>query len=464
MATNFTDPNKNSLVPSRKLILLANDFPPIGGAGTQRPFYFSKYLSQMGWIPHIVTVKDVVFPVHDESLLPQLPNEVKIYRTESFELRRLLWWLRKLKALFKSDDSTRSTSKQVDSRALNPQLREVGRVFRKWFFVPDDRIFWAPFAIFKTLATAREHSIDIIFATVPCYSTAVIGYLSSLLTRLPLVIDLRDPWTDDPYSQPPTFVHRYINNLLEKVVLNRASKIIVISNEMKTRFLKKYSFPNEKITVITNGYDANDFLNIVPIDLNGKFVIGYVGSLYAHHLDSIAVFCKAYNELASGNPEFRNTSEMWVIGRCDPEIIEEFSKWPNIAIKVHGYQPHNESIRLLKSCPCLLLLIKNLDSLTNLVTIPGKLFEYVGSGNPIIMIGPSGDAADIVLNGSGAVHRESDTVGIKESITKYFVQYMSGDSVSLRSDDASRFDRRTLTESLVVELNQIINNNTRRSI
>ena len=108
----------------RKTLIIANDFPPIGGAGVQRPFYFAKYLPRFGWLPTVVTIKEVIFPVHDYSLLGQLPPDVDIRRTESFELRRLLWWGRRLRRRSVSDPPGPQTSLCSRLRSIHAWLIE----------------------------------------------------------------------------------------------------------------------------------------------------------------------------------------------------------------------------------------------------------------------------------------------------------------------------------------------------
>ena len=191
----------------RKTLIIANDFPPIGGAGVQRPFYFAKYLPRFGWLPTVVTIKEVIFPVHDYSLLGQLPPDVDIRRTESFELRRLLWWGRRLRRRSVSDPPG-APNQSVQQTPFNPRLADRGRNLRKWLFVPDDRMLWAPFAVFESLQVIKKSGIDAIFVSVPPYAAGVIGYLASKLGRIPLVLDLRDPWARDPYFrvQPVSIV------------------------------------------------------------------------------------------------------------------------------------------------------------------------------------------------------------------------------------------------------------------
>ena len=52
---------------------------------------------------------------------------------------------------------------------------------------------------------------------------------------MPLVLDFRDSWTDDPYLILPTKFHRWVHEKLEKIVLGHAKHFIVYAD-----WLKKY--------------------------------------------------------------------------------------------------------------------------------------------------------------------------------------------------------------------------------
>ena len=59
------------------------------------------------------------------------------------------------------------------------------------------------------------------------------------------------------------------------------------------------------------------------------------------------------------------------------------------------YASHPEAIKYMVSSSALLLIIPDHESNKSIVT--GKLFEYLASGRPVILIGPKdGDAAEIV--------------------------------------------------------------------
>ena len=92
----------------KKVLVLAYYFPPLGMGGVQRVAKFAKYLPLFGWKPLVLTVKDVEYLVLDPSLLKELPSEVEIFRTGSFDPLRILFIWRRLWGKRKQkDDSSR---------------------------------------------------------------------------------------------------------------------------------------------------------------------------------------------------------------------------------------------------------------------------------------------------------------------------------------------------------------------
>lgn len=434
----------------RKLLMIANDFPPIGGAGVQRTVYFAKYLPEFEWQPIILTVKDVAFPAKDASLIDELPRSVNVIRTESFELRRLMWLVQSFRSLMAFHRRGRTSTSAGST--LKPGTREFGRLLKRWLFVPDDRIMWTPFAVVRALRLIKKMDIRAIYATVPCYSSGVIGYLVSLMSGRPLFLDLRDPWTQDPYLTSPTRIHAWLNARMEATAVNRASRVIVISEAMAKRFRSSYpQLAEEKLVVITNGSDTDAFAAVKPETIAGKFVVAYVGSLYAHHRDALRAFLQAWGEVAERNKAFDAASVFWVVGRCDPEVECELREWKNVPAEILGYRAHAEGLSRLKGAATLLLLIKDLDPDVDLVTIPGKLFEYVAAGPPIIMIGPEGDAAEIVRGAEGAVLPQNNVAGIASSLEGLFQDWSLHPNRPAKQR-SSQYDRKSLTGRLAAEL------------
>src|SRR5215813_11252323 len=73
----------------RRALMIAYRFPPQGGGGVQRTLKFVKYLPERGWLPVVHTVSNPHWPLQDATLLSEVPQSVKVYRTPTFEFERL---------------------------------------------------------------------------------------------------------------------------------------------------------------------------------------------------------------------------------------------------------------------------------------------------------------------------------------------------------------------------------------
>ena len=196
-----------------------------------------------------------------------------------------------------------------------------------------------------------------------------------------------------------------------------------------------------KITVITNGYAAEEFDVVQHMDIGQSFVVAYVGSLYVHHLEALRAFCRAWTALCDEDAEFAESASFWVVGRCDDEVAHELSNWPKMKARLLGYQSHADAMRYLVSASALLLLIRNLDPHTDVVTIPGKLFEYIAAGSPILMIGPEGDAAEIIRSNGGSVHQENDVAAITSALREIYHASQSGEAVAKTHEGQRIYER-----------------------
>ena len=61
----------------RKVLIIANQFPPMGGSGVQRSVKFVKHLRSFGYEPVVFTREVGNMPLKDETLLKDIPDGVK---------------------------------------------------------------------------------------------------------------------------------------------------------------------------------------------------------------------------------------------------------------------------------------------------------------------------------------------------------------------------------------------------
>jgi glycosyltransferase involved in cell wall biosynthesis len=403
----------------KKALLIAYHFPPLGGGGVFRTLKFTKYLPEFGYQPYVLTVKNPMYREKDPTLVKEIPAEAKIHRTVSFEHRIL----------------------RVP-RLLNINL--------KWFYLPDQNIGWLPFGASAGAKLVKKENIDVIFATSPIWTSLLIGLLVKKKTKKPLVVDFRDPWTDNPFINYPTKLHQRLERKMEKTVLSQADYVTVATDLIKSNLIRKYPFIESKIETITNGFDPDDFKNLKIGKKTGKFTITYVGSIYG--LLTAKPFLTALKALVEEKKGFKEKAEAVFVGNCGKEtsrLVRELGLDENV--RFVGYVPHRKGLEFMVNSQALLLLI-TLEGSKGERILTGKLFEYLASRKPIIALVPeNGLAANVIKSlKAGTVVSPRDAQRVKTAIENYFDQWVAG-TLSAATDDASDirlYNRRFLTGKL----------------
>lgn len=370
--------------------MVAYHFPPAGGPGVQRPLKFAKYLPQYGWCPMVLTVRDVVelgqSATVDRGLATEMPPEGLVVRTESLDPYRLLFVIRSLTQIFRRS-KVGDAHYRVRSRWFYRPLKWLQRLL----FFPDDRLMWLPFATLAGVRLPRLKPIDVLWTTFPPGTTALVGLVLKRALKLPWVLDLRDLWLDDPFTLYPTRLHRWLTRSLERLILQRADAIIVLSETMKDMMEAKVN-ARGRVYIIPNGFDLNDFRNVPPKSF-GCYTIVYSGSLYWHNVRPFICFLDALKILADVKPNL--DLKVVVVGRALQECINAVNlRKLDRFVEFTGFVPHRESISFLLGADLALLLIDDRPGSSSVLT--GKVYEYIGSGTPVLAIAPEGDAASLI--------------------------------------------------------------------
>src|SRR5690625_7588041 len=71
--------------PTHDVLIVTYYWPPGGGPGVQRYLKFTKYLPRFQVRPLVLTVSNPTYPIRDESLLDEVPPDLKVFRTRTVE-------------------------------------------------------------------------------------------------------------------------------------------------------------------------------------------------------------------------------------------------------------------------------------------------------------------------------------------------------------------------------------------
>jgi glycosyltransferase involved in cell wall biosynthesis len=392
----------------QKLLIITYYWPPSGGPGVQRWLKFAHYLQDLGYEPFIVTVDPLQanYPVRDESLADEVSKTIKVFHTATLEPYS---FYKKLSGRRQAPYSG------FANETKSGFFSTLSRFIRGNLFVPDARVGWNRYAIAKARELIRMHNIGILITTSPPHSTQLAGLqLKKEFPSLNWIADLRDPWTDIFYYKKmlhlPFIKNRDLK--LEKNVLLHADKIITVSEYIKKIFGQKIQ-DIEKIKVITNGFDPDDFTPLTQKPVNDAFTISYIGTLADEY--DLNGFLQVFEQIQTeGGKRFRLHFTGSISSKWKTILTQRFSG----NIHIEGHTHHSNAIEQMQSADLLLLVIPQIEQNQGIVT--GKIFEYMASGGQIIGIGPpDGDAAHILdETQSGKMFHYDDVMGIKHFMLK----------------------------------------------
>lgn len=419
-----------------KVLIISYYWPPAGGAGVQRVLKFVKYLPQFGWEPVVLTVENPNSPVDDTSLLSDIPERTKVYKTKSLEPFKL----------YKKFLGKEENDKIPGDVLLTEKDRSAKNKLAKWIrlnlFIPDAKIGWKNFAVKEGLEIIKKEKVDLIFTTSPPQTTSIIGRILAKKTGVKWIADFRDPWMEIVYYQnvKRSYFTKKIDSSFERKVLNSADALVTISNDMAELFRSKSQ--NQNIKVIPNGYDDSDFEEF-EMQENDKFTISYTGSMSKDRVP-YPLF-KALKKLIY--EDGINQIQLKFAGRFCEEFSDEVeNKRLTEYFSISGFVPHKESTEILQSSDVLLLVVDNVPDNKGFLT--GKIFEYMGCRKPIFAIGPiNGDANDLIKHADcGTMVDYNDEDKAYEVLKKMYDDWKSN-TVRYKYD-VEKFNRKVLTQEL----------------
>ncbi|WP_187305996.1 MULTISPECIES: glycosyltransferase [Diaphorobacter] len=400
-----------------KILQIAYYYPPMGGAGVQRALKFSKYLPIYGVKPVILACDDPCY-VRDDTFLQEIPREIDVHRI------KFTPWMSRMATRRRSDKNGAPTSSLTHlsriSTSIQKRLREIILLSARSLQMPDDAAAWAHQALKKARQIIRESAengepIELIMSSAPPVSTHMLGERLALEFNLPWIIDFRDLWTDNPSYDLP-FWRKILDRRTEERWLARATGVITVTPTWH-RMLASRVPPGVLTAFIPNGYDEADFLTQSTLaQKNSDFTIVHTGTFYGPR-DPHALLEGLKRYLTNPQKPSHNL-RVRLIGNIGARFLHAFQvfeqQFPGI-VEIIPYVPHAHALAELDSADALLLVVGG-NGRGDAVRgwLPGKIFEYLRVGKPILMLGdPDGDAAHLIRRHSrGLVIRSEDVDGL----------------------------------------------------
>lgn len=410
----------------------------------QRWLKFVKYLPSFGWKPYVFTPENPSFETKDESLVKDIPPEAVVIRFPIWEPYSLF---------------NKLSGKKKNSETLIPGgsklslFQKIGIWVRGNFFIPDPRVFWVKPSVRFLKDYLKENQISTIITTGPPHSVHLIGLsLKKNNPSLKWLADFRDPWSEWGLldSLRVGTMARYFHKRLEKKVLQAADRLITITPFYVKQFER---ISGRNVCLLTNGYDDEDFQGFAVVK-HEKFLIRHVGVV--NEKCDPRPFMQAVAAVCREQAEIRNLLQVEFVGSVHP-AFKEFVLADKLLSEITSFTPpvpHRELIKIYASSSVLVLILTGYKDAEGYM--PGKLFEYLATGLPILGVGPVGGDAAFVLEqeAAGLMVDGNDSSGIVRFLEKSLLKWKESGG-GKKSTAVDKYSRKRITNDLVNLLTNI---------
>jgi hypothetical protein len=304
----------------------------------------------------------------------------------------------------------------------------------------------------NVLKEIKSDNPDVIVATTSRLMTGVLGAYISARKRSKYFLDIRDIFSEtisEIFSKKNKFLSFILNRIftrLEKLIIQRADKINVVSEGFIDYFIEK-GFDTSKWLFLPNGIDK-EFIGIGDTrDFSLHRTSNRIKVVYAGNIGEGQGLHKILPQCAD---KLRETHDFIIIGDggCKQKLIEKI-KILNISnIKVLNPVKRDELIELYKNADILFLHLNNYKAFFRV--LPSKIFEYISIGKSVVA-GVDGYPSKFLAN--NAPHAQVFTpCNIDGCISALLHATEIKISKQVIQDFVKNFNRETIADNMAEEI------------
>ncbi|MGR8931768.1 MAG: glycosyltransferase [Gammaproteobacteria bacterium] len=351
-----------------KIALIALHFKPDQAVGAVRPENWANWLAD----GHDVTV------ITRERLDQIEDNEQRysIIRPKSFSIRLLERFneYRKARRAIRWKNNSKASAEPSFQRNSGAFAYRMPCLYDIWFF-----------SCYNALCKTKP---ELIIATHSPYISLVAAY--AYVARHPetkLWLDFRDLWTKNHVSIGLPFF-RWIESWLEKRMLCLATAVTTVSNHLAEELREASS---KHVVTIYNSCPTFETVTInSSLPRDGAISICYTGTVYRGWQDPSPLF-SAIAKLRDEGQLQPEQLKVDIASRNPGNLLQVADRYRmQDFLAYHGAVSRQQALTLQREADILLLLESPSPEARGVLT--GKVFEYLATDKPVLLIGPGPDA------------------------------------------------------------------------
>ncbi len=346
-----------------RILFLAYHYPPENAIGAARPFRFVKYLQRQGHECHVITAAPAT-----AGGITSIP-----------------------------DPFSRASRKGAGF--------QMERLVRKFFLPGALGTQWSQAAYHAGLDYIRSHPGEriTIFSTFPPVGVQFAAYRLAGETGLPWMADFRDPMGHNPIYVRLGARTGAAYRFIERRIVERADAIIANTDASQSILQSAYPTAVSKIHLLWNGFDPEQRLSPLPLPARSHRVYTHTGELYEGR--TIAPLLESFQRLFQYGRIAPDHIHVDLIGPAEgdclpsPAFLEcaQRAGWLSITPR---QIPKCEAQQAAQTADGLLIVQPQ-----SAVQVPGKVYDYLQIGRPILAYVPSESAVERLLAKAGVPYR-----------------------------------------------------------
>jgi len=404
------------------LLLIAYHFPPENAIGGKRPYHFFRFLPEFGCRCHVITAADQGVLQHPD--IEDIPDPFSLLN------RRSIGW-------------------------------QFERAIRRFLFpaVQGIRWSWSAYRAAERFIKAHPDSQITVLSTYPPLGAHLAGWLTARNLKVKWIADYRDP-------MPHRFKEGHFSGLtraayarLERLFMARADQIIANTDTLQAQFKTELPAKADRIHLIWNGFDPCEKIDPLPIPERPYKLYCHTGALYLGR--NISRLLESIQRLIRTGQPASSSLRLRFVGEAQPDCLpsEDFVRGAQKEgwLELIPQQVSQQEATGMAQTSDGLILIQPQSS----VQIPGKLFEYLQIGRPILAFVPRNSVIENLLQNTEVAFRCVYTDSSNEEFDRIVADFLSLDSEPRPAGswfDAT-FDARSRTRTL----SHLIDSNSRQS-
>ena len=382
-----------------RILFVTHAFPPLSIIASHRTYGWARAWAAAGHEVHVLTTAKHSFDGPQDLFLP----------TDNLHVHAVSWFSNK------AVQQVPTSTTPAGQTSWNTWKQRTRQLRNRLGLLADIRLLLVPSLLRVGMKLTSDKVFDVIVGVYGPPSSIIAASLLQRKTRIPLVIDYHDLWSEN-YVQQRTTMGKRFAHALEKSLLKRALMLVTVSRGLAKRLEESFG---ARTCVAYFGYLRDDDDPPSPLDARSTVSnLVYAGRLYEKH-QTAPKFFRSLGKALDRKPELRNMIRADFYGPDQGPLQSMITSNGVTAIAhLNGVVPQPRILAIERDAVGLLFFDWADPDAEGVLT--GKLFEYLRSKRPVIFIGAgfTTEASELVRQSGAAVILQTE-----EEIERFLIDW-----------------------------------------